>query len=79
MMYTTMTEKEKNYPAEISARIERETKMSESSSGDSDYGSVDDDTVKTPLMKMTYATTDDLEWDLASGKLKEYNTGCSLL
>lgn len=79
MMYTTMTEEEKNCPAEISARKERETKMSESSGSDSDYGSADDDTVKTPLMKLTYSTTDDLEWDLESGELKDYNNGCSFL
>ena len=42
-------------------------------------GSVKDDTDKTPLMKMTYSSTDDLEWDLETEKLKEYMKGCALL
>ena len=79
MMFTTMTEEEKKFAEEKRQRKIRETNTSESSSSDSDYGSVDDDIDKTPLMKMTYSNTDDLEWDLETEKLKEYKNGCALL
>ena len=79
MMFTTMTEKEKKLAQEKREGKIRQTNTSESSSSDSDYGSVEDDTDKTPLMKMTYSSTDDLEWDLETEKLKEYTNGCALL
>ena len=79
MMFTTWTEEEKKLAQEKREGKIRQTNTSESSSSDSDYGSVEDDTDKTPLMKMTYSSTDDLEWDLETEKLKEYTNGCALL
>ena len=79
MMFTTMTEKEKKRALEEREAKIRQTNTSESSSSDSDYGSVEDDTDKTPLMKMTYSSTDDLEWDLETETLKAYTNGCALL
>ena len=79
MMFTTWTEEEKKFAQEKREGKIRQTNKSESSSSDSDYGSVEDDIDKTPLMKMTYSNTDDLAWDLETEKLKEYTKGCALL
>ena len=79
MMFTTWTEEEKKFAQEKREGKIRQTNTSESSSSDSDYGSVEDGIDKTPLMKMTYSNTDDLEWDLETKKLKEYTNGCALL
>ena len=79
MMFTTMTDREQKRALEEREAKIRQTNTSESSSSDSDYGSVEDDTDKTPLMKMTYSSTDDLEWDLETETLKAYTNGCALL
>ena len=79
MMFTTWTEDEKKFAQEKREGKIRQMNTSKSSSSDSDYGSFEDDIDKTPLMKMTYSNTDDLEWDLETEKLKEYTNGCALL
>ena len=79
MMFETMMDEEKEYANEERQRKSSESMSSESSGRDSDYCSVaDTDTDKTPLIKITYCDAEELEWDMQTGKLKEYSNECAM-